>query len=123
VEDAPRAFGNQVARDVAGRDDPVVGLARHAERAELRLDVRERARRIGDQHDREALLPCPDQCRGGLVEGPDAVVDDTPDVTQQRAVTVGDVVERSDHSRQVGHGRSSLALMPPPDPGLRRPRH
>ncbi len=50
------AAGQQVARHVAGRDDVIVGVARHAKHSQLLVDRLGRARSIGDEHDRATLL-------------------------------------------------------------------
>ena len=86
MEDPARTFGDQAARDVAGGDDAIIGIVRHADGAHLGDDVAAAARRIGDEHDSQPRRPRPRQRRGRFGKMRLAIVHHSPHVAQQRRI-------------------------------------
>ena len=110
VEWLRATLGDQRHGAVAGRDEVVEGLARHAEFRELRPDRSVRPRRIGDQHDGTAPLTKTCQRPARLREGALSVVDDAPDVGKHDVVSVRDLGEAGDQARRGGGGAHGRGL-------------
>ena len=91
------ALGDEADRDVAGGDDRVEGVRRHAQADNLLADRRVRPRRVAHEHHRAAALAEGDQRVGSRAEGLCAVVQHAPDVAEDDVVTVGDGAEPVDH--------------------------
>jgi hypothetical protein len=80
------AARDDLAGDVAGRHDAVIGLRRHAQMRDLADYRRARTRRIGDEHHRLALRADPHQRVAGGGKRHFAVMHDAPDVAQEHVI-------------------------------------
>src|SRR5688572_18271941 len=96
-------------------DDGIVAIMRDADAVELALDVAGDTRRVGEQDHRPAILPERAQSLDGVQAWPPAIMDDAPDVADQRIIGAGNLTEAGDH----GDGVHSPPIAPP---GGRRQR-
>ena len=97
--------GEEVAGDIAGRQDVVIGIARHAHALEHRQHAALAAGRVGEeQHDAAGGAIAHQGIDGGGMGG-DAVVHHAPDVAEQRPVGGSKLGEAGYEGgrRSVGH--------------------
>ncbi len=95
------ALGDEADRHVAGGDDRIESVRRHAEADHLLADRRARPWGVADEHHRAAALAESDQRIGSGAKGFFAVMQHAPDVAQNDIVAIGDGAEPVDD----GHAR------------------
>ncbi len=114
----------QKAREVSGRDDLVIGIARDAEAVELALHGRGGARRVGKQDHEPALAPERSAGHPGGMKRLEPVVEHTPDVADPCAgarCQGSDGVEKGDTRLGRLHPRPLAGDMPQIKPRRRGP--
>src|SRR5690606_24085158 len=116
MEDTTRAGADQFARHVAGGDDAVPCIIRHAERSDLFAHVRTGARGIGDEDNGNAGLSRALKGFDRARESRHAVMDNTPYVAENGRIVPGDTVQTVD---QIRHEPFTLLSKPALSLGVR----
>ena len=85
------ALDEQGNRDVAGRDNRIIGFSRYAKPGELRRHDPTWIGRVRHEHDLAAARPEAAKRLGGSLEGHESIVDDAPDVAQNDVVSAREI--------------------------------